>query len=155
MLCCEAGSSDHDWPMTNENYDCSRPVEIEDEPRHHLVIANEYVRAFAVEIAPHERTLCHRHPNDYILYVASGAEIISAAREEEPRHLNYKDGECELSSAGLTHVVENLGGTPFRNVVVELLPSPHKLRRGKPPQYINGNARVEQVLDEEPGTVFR
>ena len=66
------------------------------------------MRALAVEIPPHTRTLCHRHPHDYLLYVASGAEIISAARDEEPKKLNYVDGECELSKAGLVHVVENL-----------------------------------------------
>ena len=57
----------------NASYDCSQPVEIEDEPHHHLIIANEYVRALAVEIPPHVRTLCHHHPHDYLLYVASGA----------------------------------------------------------------------------------
>ncbi len=141
--------------MGEENYDCGHVVEIDEEPRHHLVIANEFVRAFAVEIAPHDRTLCHHHPNDYLLYVAANARIISAARDEEPKQLNYEDGECELSSAGLTHVVENLGEAPFRNVVVELLPAASRLRRGAYPQSVDGNARVEQVLGEEPGTVFR
>jgi quercetin dioxygenase-like cupin family protein len=98
-------------------YDCRQVVDIADEPHHHLVIANEYVRAFAVEIPPRTRTLCHHHPHEYLLYVAKGAEIISAARDEEPKRLNYVDGECELSKAGLVHVVENLGDGAFRNVV--------------------------------------
>ncbi len=97
-------------------------VPIEQEPRHHLVIENEFVRAFAVEIAPHDRTLCHHHPHDYLLYVAGDAEIISAARDEEPKKLSYRDGECELLEAGMVHVVENLGETTFRNIVVEFLP---------------------------------
>ena len=140
--------------MTNPNYDCSRVVEIEDEPRHHLVIANEYVRTFAVEVGPHERTLCHHHPNDYLIYVASAAEIISAARDEEPKRLNYADGECELSRAGLTHVVENLGDQPFRNVVVELLAAASTLRRGLAPQKISGDAEVRQVFDDMRAAIF-
>ncbi len=51
--------------------------------------------------------------------------------------------------------MENLGDTSFRNVVVELLPSAGKLRRGKQPQSIGGNARLEKALDDKPGAVFR
>jgi hypothetical protein len=140
--------------MAEPNYDCSHPVGIDDEPRHHLVIANEFVRAFAVEVAPGDRTLCHHHPHDYLLYVATDAEIVSAAKGEEPKRLSYQDGECELSSAGLTHVVENLGEKPFRNVVVELLPAAMKLRRGVQPSITSGRAQVERLLEEDSGAVF-
>jgi quercetin dioxygenase-like cupin family protein len=140
--------------MTKPDYDCSRVVEIENEPRHHLVIANEFVRAFAVEIAPGARTLCHRHPSDYLLYVALGSEIISAARDEKPKRLNYRDGECEMSAAGLIHVVENLGDTPFRNVVVELLPKAGALPRGGDPQKISGAIVSRKVLDDARAAIF-
>jgi len=138
----------------DQTYDCKHVVEIEQEPRHHLVIQNEFVRGFAVEIAPHDRTLCHRHPHDYLLYVALGAEIVSAARDEEPKRLSYSDGECELSSAGLVHVVENLSDTPFRNVVVELLLGAASLRRGARPDVIRGEARVAPIFDDERAAIF-
>jgi len=141
-------------PVMDHTYDCKHAVEIEQEPRHHLVFSNEFVRGFAVEIAPHERSLCHRHPNDYVLYVASGAEIVSAAPDEEPKRLNYSDGECELLEAGLVHVVENLGDTPFRNVVVELLPRAAELRRGVGPGVIRGEAKVAQIFDDERAAIF-
>ncbi|HKD84010.1 MAG TPA: hypothetical protein VKB58_04630 [Terriglobales bacterium] len=134
-------------------YDCSRVVDIADEPRHHLIIANDYIRAFAVEIPPHDRTLCHRHPHDYLIYVAGGAEIISAARDEQPKRLSYADGECELSTAGLVHVVENLSDTPFRNVVVEMQPLAATLRRGVKSKVMAGDARIEQLLSEDAGEV--
>jgi len=129
------------------SYDCSHVVDIADEPRHHLVLANEFVRAFAVEIPAHDRTLCHRHPHDYLLYVASGAQIISAARDEEPKSLSYRDGECELSAAGLVHIVDNPGDTPFRNVVVELSPRARELRRGTKPSCVSATHAVE-ILDK-------
>ncbi len=141
--------------MLSGPYSCEHVVPIDGEPRHQLIIANEYVRAFAVEIAPHDRTLCHHHPNDYLLYVATNSKVVSAARGEEPKHLNYEDGECELSSAGLTHVVENLGDSPFRNVVVELLPAANELRRGEEPQRVWGHSHIDQLLDEAEGAVFR
>jgi hypothetical protein len=119
--------------VDDKRYSCAHVVPIEQEPRHRLVIENEFVRAFAVEIAPQDRTLCHHHPHDYLLYVAGDADIISAARDEEPKKLSYRDGECELLEAGLVHVVENVGETAFRNVVVELLPKASSLRRGPKP----------------------
>ena len=124
-------------PSRSMHYDCSHVVDIADEPRHHLVLANEFVRAFAVEIPPHVRTLCHRHPQDYLLYSASDSEIISAARDEEPKRLSYRDGECELLSAGLVHVVDNIGENPLRNVVVELWPRAGELRRGPNPRNVD------------------
>ncbi len=144
-------------------YDCKHVVEIEQEPRHHLVFANEFVRGFAVEIAPHDRSLCHHHPNDYLLYVASGAEIISAARDEEPKQMRYGDGECELLEAGLVHVVENLGDKPFRNVVIELLAKASELRRGANPGpdvadtstlQLLEETKVTQVFDDERAAIF-
>lgn len=138
----------------SSGYDCSHVVDIAEEPHHRLVIANEYVRAFAVEIPPRTRTLCHRHPHEYLLYVVQGAEIVSAARDEEPKRLNYVDGECELSKAGLVHVVDNLGDGAFRNIVVEPLPAASRLKRGAKPLIVKGNAQVEEILREEPGAVF-
>jgi quercetin dioxygenase-like cupin family protein len=129
-------------------------VPIEQEPQHHLVIENEFVRAFAVEIAPHDRTLCHHHPNDYLLYVAGDGDIVSAARDEEPKQLIYRDGECELLEAGMVHVVENLGDTAFRNVVVELLPGASSLRRGREPKVTKGELNVTQLLDDARAAIF-
>ena len=134
-------------------YDCSHVVDVGDEPCHHLVLANEYVRAFAVEVPPQSRTLCHRHPHDYLLYVASGAEVISAARDEEPKRLSYADGECELSKAGLVHVVDNRSRHAFRNVVVELQPEAMKLRRGGAPLLTSGAGKIDHILGEKAGAV--
>ncbi len=141
-------------PGNPNRYACDQVVEIEQEPRHHLVIENEFVRAFAVEIAPHDRTLCHHHPHDYLVYVAGIAEIVSAARDEEPKQLSYRDGECELLPAGMVHVVENLGEKPFRNVVVELLPRTGGLGPGARPHWIRGQANVSQILDDERAAIF-
>lgn len=142
------------------HYDCSRVIDIADEPRHHFVLANEFVRAFAVEIPSGDRALCHRHPQDYLLYSASAAEIISAARDEEPRRLSYRDGECELLSAGLVHVVDNIGENAVRNIVVELWPRTGELRRGVGPkwvggEWIGGRENILQIFDNERASIFK
>jgi mannose-6-phosphate isomerase-like protein (cupin superfamily) len=140
--------------VDEKRYSCAHLVSIEQEPRHHLVIENEFVRAFAVEIAPYDRTLCHYHSHDYLLYVVGDGQIVSAARDEEPKQLSYRDGECELSPAGLVHVVENLRDTPFRNVVVELLPGTGSLRRGDHPKVVAGEASITQHFADERAAIF-
>jgi hypothetical protein len=137
-------------------YACEQVVEIDQEPRHHLVIQNEFVRAFAVEIAPHDRTLCHHHPHDYLLYVANGGdEIISAGHDEEPKRLSYYNQHCELLPGGLVHVVENLGEEPFRNVVVELLPRAAELSRGlRPERSVVGKGTVLPIFDHERASIL-
>lgn len=138
----------------NHQYDCSRVVDVGDEPRHQPVFTNEYVRALAVEIAPGDRTLCHRHGHDYVLYVVGSGPIVSAARDEEPKQLNYEEGECELLNAGLVHVVENLSDKPFRNVVVELLDGASGLRRGARPKALRGEPAIGVRIEQERVALF-
>jgi quercetin dioxygenase-like cupin family protein len=140
--------------VDRKQYPCEHVVPIEQEPRHHLVIENEFVRAFAVEIAPHDRTLCHHHPHDYLLYVVGDGDIVSAARDEESKQLSYRDGDCELLEAGLVHVVENLGDTAFRNVVVELLPGAADLRRGADPIVVAGEANITRRFEDERAAIL-
>ena len=129
-------------------------VEIEAEPSHHLVLGNEYVRAFAVEIAPQERTLCHHHAHDYLLYVAGDGEVISASPGEEPKKLTYCDRDCELLEAGLAHVVENVGQKAFRNIVLELLPAAGGLRRGARPELVRRDTCLKMVDETETVPLF-
>lgn len=133
---------------------CEHVVAIDDEPRHHLVIENEFVRGFAVEIAPHDRTLCHHHAHDYLLYVACIADIISAPRDQEPETLLYDDGDCELSPAGMIHVVQNLTERPFRNILVEFLPGAAELQRGPEPSPELATSR-KRFVDPTRGAIYR
>ena len=135
--------------MTLDPYSCDRVVPIEEEPRHHLVIKNELLRAFAVEIPPRGRTLCHRHGYDYMLYVAGESRIISAPQGGKPERHTYPDMHCECGRAGLVHVVENLANTPFRNIVVEVMPGMEGLRRGAPPHGVEGGSKSANLLNSE------
>ena len=88
------------------------------------------------------------------MYVAGDANIVSAPRDDEPKTHAYQDGDCELSPAGLVHVVENLTETNFRNLVVELLPGFDDLRRGPVPTNGLGDAKVRPCFDDERVSVF-
>src|ERR1700731_353578 len=53
-------------------------VPISEEHHHHLVLENPFIRAYEVEVPPHESTLFHRHDQDYIYIVFGDADITNA-----------------------------------------------------------------------------
>jgi len=99
-------------------------VPVENEPHHHLVFENEYVRVFKVEVAPHEATLVHRHKRDYVVVTIGDAEVTNAAVGKEPKKWNFKDGDVTFLEASgeksFAHKAVNEGGKPFVNYTIEL-----------------------------------
>ena len=91
------------------------------ELHHHLKIENEYVRAYYVEVPPHQATELHEHDHDYIYISLGPADVVSAVREKPEIRLELKDGETHFTRGGFAHVARNLGDTPFRNVTIALL----------------------------------
>ena len=97
------------------------PARLPGEPHHHLKIENEYVRAYYVEVRPHEATQLHQHEHDYIYVSLGPADVINAVRNKPEVHLVLKDGETHFSRGGFAHVARNLNDVPFRNITIELL----------------------------------
>ncbi|MFZ0705549.1 MAG: hypothetical protein WAM71_08100 [Candidatus Korobacteraceae bacterium] len=116
----------------SQPHSCDSVISIADEPKHHLEIDNEWVRAYAVEIAPGEITLCHLHPWPYLMYVAGEANIISTPRGGKAENQRFAADYCDLHPAGLEHVVENVNSATFRAMIFEVLPATQKLRHPKP-----------------------
>lgn len=96
-------------------------VPITSEPHHHLVLDNDSVKAYKVEVGPHESTLLHQHDHDYVFIVIGDAQVTSAIPGKAEAHLELSDGEVHLSRGGFAHVARNEGDHPFRNVTIELL----------------------------------
>ena len=91
------------------------------EPHHHLKIENEYVRAYYVEVPPHEETQLHQHDHDYLFVTLGDTDVMNAVLNKPEVHLVLKDGEVHFTRGGFAHVARNLADTPFRNVTIELL----------------------------------
>jgi quercetin dioxygenase-like cupin family protein len=91
------------------------------EPHHHLRIDNEFVRAYYVEVAPHDETQLHQHDHDYIYVSLGPADVINAILDKPDVHLLLKDGETRFTHGGFAHVARNLSDAPFRNITIELL----------------------------------
>src|SRR5438309_10753180 len=90
-------------------------VPITQEEHHHLVLENEYVRVFHVEVAPHSETKFHRHDMDYV-FVTLGDSVVESERVgEKPMKLELKDGDTRFTKGGFAHKAVNLSDKPFVN----------------------------------------
>ena len=96
-------------------------VEITSEPSHHLVLKNEYVRAFDVTVAPKATTMIHRHHRDYVFVTLGDSDVTSARVGEKPAQLILKDGEVRFTPGGFAHAAINNSDQPFHNITIELL----------------------------------
>jgi quercetin dioxygenase-like cupin family protein len=96
-------------------------VEITAEPSHHLVLDNEYVRVFKVEVAPQASTLMHRHRHDYIFVTLGNAHLSNEVEGKPPADVNLSDGDTRFSAGNFAHIARDLSEQPFRNVTIELM----------------------------------
>jgi quercetin dioxygenase-like cupin family protein len=101
-----------------------KSVPIQDEPMHHVKLANDWVRVFDVLVPPHEKTLFHLHAHDYVFVTLGDARIRSEKADGAATELVLKDGEARYTPAPLVHRAVNLAATPFRNITVEILGTP-------------------------------
>jgi quercetin dioxygenase-like cupin family protein len=95
-------------------------VEITAEPSHHLVLDNEYVRVFKVEIAPHGATLMHRHRRDYVFVTLGDTHVSNEVEGKAPADVKLNDGDTRFAPGNFAHIARNLSDLPFRNLTIEL-----------------------------------
>ena len=91
------------------------------EPHHHLILENEFVRVFEVEVLPNAETLLHQHDHDYAFVTLGDSEVENDVVGKSPARLKLADGESRFTSGKFAHVAKNLVATPFRNVTMEFL----------------------------------
>jgi quercetin dioxygenase-like cupin family protein len=96
-------------------------VEITAEPSHRVVLENETIRAFKVEVAPQTATLVHRHRHDYFSVSLGAAHISNEVVGKPAVEVNLGDGDTRFVAGNFAHVARNLSDKPFRNVTIELL----------------------------------
>src|SRR5438874_12101749 len=96
-------------------------VPITQEPSHHLVLENSYVRVFNVEVAPHFATRIHRHDYDYVFVTLGDSDVSNEKLHADPIELKLKDGETHFAPGGFAHKAVNLADTPFHNITIEFV----------------------------------
>jgi hypothetical protein len=96
-------------------------VPVANEPHHHLVFENSYVRVFRVSVPAHDATLLHQHDLPYVYVSLGPADVINAVAGKPEARLVMTDGQVGYSRGGFAHIARTDAGTPFDNVTIELL----------------------------------
>jgi hypothetical protein len=103
-------------------------VPISQEHHHHLVIDNQYIRAYEVEVGPHESTLLHRHDKDYVYIVFGDADITNAVEGKQEVNAHLADTTVNFAKGPFAHIARNDGDKTFRNITVALNPRQGELK---------------------------
>jgi quercetin dioxygenase-like cupin family protein len=131
-------------------------VELTAEPHHHLALENAYIRAFKVEVAPHEQTLMHRHRHDYLFVTLGATQVENDVAGKPPATLRLQDGETRFTPGDFAHIAKNLSDSAFRNVTIELLQD-EQAHRSAPPKWDEErglrvlNAGTQEILFVKDG----
>ena len=99
----------------------AQEVEITAEPHHQLVLANDRVRVFNVEIPAHAETFMHWHRHDYIYITVGHSQVLNTVKGKDPAKLEMHDGQTGFLPGGFAHIAGNVSGQSYRNVTIELL----------------------------------
>jgi quercetin dioxygenase-like cupin family protein len=104
----------------------SMPVPVQQEPHHHVMFENQYVRVLNVEIAPGESTFFHTHAHDNLaVRITDGLSQTQERDQDWAPASHVKAGSVvfsEGSSKPYTHRVKNLGTSTYHVIDVELFP---------------------------------
>jgi hypothetical protein len=96
-------------------------VPVANEPHHHLVFENSYVRVFRVSVPGHDATLLHQHDLPYVYVSLGPADVINAVVGKPEARLVLADGQVGYSRGGFAHIARTDADIPFNNVTIELL----------------------------------
>jgi hypothetical protein len=82
----------------------AQELEITAEPHHQMILANDQVRVFNVEVPPHSETLMYWHRHDYIYVVLGAAQIVNAVKGKDPATLALADGDVTFVPGTFPHL---------------------------------------------------
>ncbi len=125
------------------------PVELQNEPHHHLKFENKYIRAWDTMIPAGEATLWHIHSNNNIVLTLSDAGVRVETVGGEPAESQVKLGDTGFRKAPYVHRTMSIGATAFHNMAIEILASP-SVASEQPRE----NARTP-VIDNEQVRIYR
>jgi hypothetical protein len=96
-------------------------ITMDQEPHHHLVMKNDYVKIFNVVVAPGDSIVLHRHDGDTVA-IAIGDQSVTVGVPGKPDvHQMNSDGQVRLQPSGYIHSTHVDGSAAYHTVAVELL----------------------------------
>jgi mannose-6-phosphate isomerase-like protein (cupin superfamily) len=99
------------------------PVPVLQEPRHHLKLANEFVRVIDAAVPVGDATLFHTHSIDNVPVCISGGETKIEVLGNPVAYTTISTGAVSFAQATYSHRISNVGYTPMRFIDAEILRS--------------------------------
>jgi hypothetical protein len=96
-------------------------ITLDEEAHHHLVLKNNTVNVFEIDLAPRDALLMHRHDQDEISVAFVAATTVSTTPGQADILTISKVGDIGFTRGGWVHSVRNIGQTAYRSVSVDLL----------------------------------
>jgi len=96
-------------------------VSMEEEPHHRLVLKNDVLKVYAVDVASHDALAMHRHDHDDIAVILADATTVSTSPGQADLLRISKPGEVRFAPGPRTHSLRNIGPGPYRLITIELL----------------------------------
>jgi hypothetical protein len=99
----------------------SSVILMDQEPHHHLVLQNNLVKVFNVQVSPGDSIILHRHEQDTIA-IAIGDQLVTVGIPGKPDvHQKNADAQIRLQRGGYMHSTRVDGNTPYHTIAVELM----------------------------------
>lgn len=97
-------------------------VAMEDESHHHLLLENEKVRMFAVDLGAHDSTPLTRHEHNYLVVTLGDSEIASWAEGQAGViTYRYEQNDIRFFFGGPARALRNDTPNAYHNLIIEFL----------------------------------
>src|ERR1700733_3691449 len=107
----------HPKPFPTESTDA---VTIDPE-HYHVLVENEWIRAIALTVGPHEKLKMHKHPaTGAVVVLLTDQDLRQHHADGTSRESHYKAGAVRWAPPDVAHQDENLSDKPLRLVRIEL-----------------------------------
>lgn len=114
-----------DWGLSSAKGTAEDPVPVEQEPHHHVIFENQYVRVLDVVVKPGETTLFHKHSLDNVPVILTNADNRTqfAGKDWVPTPAKAESvGFIPGAAKPYVHRINNQGSTVFHVIDIEVLP---------------------------------
>jgi mannose-6-phosphate isomerase-like protein (cupin superfamily) len=96
-------------------------VPVGEEPRHHVVFQNKYVRVIDARVPSGDVTLFHTHDTDNVPVAINGGRMRTELLGGPASESTVETGGVWFAKATYTHKISNIGATPLRFIDAEIL----------------------------------
>jgi hypothetical protein len=95
-------------------------ITLDEEAHHHLVLKNNTVKVFEIDLAPRDALLMHRHDQDEISVVLGTSTTVSTTPGQADILTISKVGDIGFTRGGWAHSMRNIGQTAYSSVLIDL-----------------------------------